>query len=152
MAYIKMMRSVKIDLLEEKKKKEAATADVTGQLRWFLVIQQTITPKYCSFSFLVFCSTYTFIWYLVPTSSSSHGGGVAVYVVDINQASLPTPFYSVLASISVCIALSTVFHSINSSDNLPLSHSVLPVLFLPYGSFQLHISLRKSPSTLMFVS
>ena len=34
-----------------------------------------------------------------------------------------------------CMALSTVFHSINSPDNSPLSHSVLPVLFLPYWSF-----------------
>ena len=34
------------------------------------------------------------------------------------------------------MALSTVFHSINSPDNSPFSHSVLPVLFLPYWSFQ----------------
>ena len=33
--------------------------------------------------------------------------------------------------ISVSMTLSTVFHSINSPDNLPLSHSVLPVLILP---------------------
>ena len=42
-------------------------------------------------------------------------------------------------SISVFKALSTVFHSINSPDNSPLSHFVLPVLFLPYWSFQLCI-------------
>ena len=77
----------------------------------------------------------------VPRSSPSHGGDVVVYVSDINQPSLPNPFYSVLVSVSVFIALSTVFHSINSPDNSPLSHSVLPVLFLPYWSFQLHISL-----------
>ena len=40
-------------------------------------------------------------------------------------------------SISVLMALSTVFHSINSPDNFPLSDSVLQVLFLPYCSFQL---------------
>ena len=34
-------------------------------------------------------------------------------------------------SVSVFVALSTVFHSINSPDNSPLSHSVLPVLSLP---------------------
>ena len=68
-------------------------------------------------------------------------GDVAVYVFDINQPSLPTPFYSVLVSVSVFIALSTVFHSINSRDNSPLSRSVLPVLFLPYWSFQLYVSL-----------
>ena len=35
-------------------------------------------------------------------------------------------------SVSVFVALSTVFHSMNSPDNSPLSHFVLPVLFLPY--------------------
>ena len=53
----------------------------------------------------------------------------AVYVFDINQPSLPTPFYSVLVTVSVFMALSTVFHSINSPDNSQLSHSVLLVLF-----------------------
>ena len=52
-------------------------------------------------------------------------------VFDKNQQSLPTAFYSVLVSNSLFMALSTVFHSINSPDNSPLSHSVLPVLFLP---------------------
>ena len=55
-------------------------------------------------------------------------------------------FYSVLVSVSVFMALSTVFHSINFPDISPLSHSVLLVLFLPYWSFQLYISLWKSPS------
>ena len=49
-------------------------------------------------------------------------------------------FYSVLVSISVFMALSTVFHSTNPPDNSPLSHSVLPVLFLSYWSFELYIS------------
>ena len=74
--------------------------------------------------------------------------GCCVYVFDINQPSLSTPFYSVLVSISVFMALWTVFHSINSPDNSPLSHSVLPILFLPYWSFQTHVSLWKSPSAL----
>ncbi len=76
-----------------------------------------------------------------PAGSRSRGGDVAVFVFDINQPSLPTPFYSVLVSISVFMALSTVFHSISSSDNSSLSHSVLPVLFPPYWPFQLYISL-----------
>ena len=38
---------------------------------------------------------------LVPTGSPSRGGEVAVYDFDINQQSLPTPFYSVLVSASV---------------------------------------------------
>ena len=54
----------------------------------------------------------------------SRGGDVTVNVKDINQQGLPTPFYSVLVSISVFMALSTVFHSINSPDNSPFSHSV----------------------------
>ena len=47
-------------------------------------------------------------------------------------AELAHSFYSVLVSVSVLMALSTVFHSINSPDNCPLSHSVLSALFLPY--------------------
>ena len=70
--------------------------------------------------------------------------GLLGYVYDINQPSLPTPFYSVLVSISVFMALSTVFDSINSLDNSPFSHSVLPVLSLPYWSFQPYISLYES--------
>ena len=73
--------------------------------------------------------------------SPSRGGVVAVYVFDMNQLSLPTLLYSVLVSISVFMALSTVFHFINSLDNSPFSHSVLPVLFLPHWSFQSHTSL-----------
>ena len=52
----------------------------------------------------------------VLTGSSSRGGDVAVYVFDINQPSLPTPFYSVFVSVPVFMALSTVFHSLNSPD------------------------------------
>ena len=36
---------------------------------------------------------------LVPTGSPSSGGDVVVYVVDINQPSLPTSLYSILVSI-----------------------------------------------------
>ena len=75
---------------------------------------------------------------VVPAGSPSRGGDVAVYVFDINQSSLPTPFYSVLVSISVFVALPTVFHSISSPDNSPFSHSVLPVLSLTSWSFQLY--------------
>ena len=52
-------------------------------------------------------------------------------------------FYSVLVSVSVFMALSTVFHSINSPENSPLSHSVLPVLFCLIGPFN-YISLYES--------
>ena len=77
----------------------------------------------------------------VPAGSPSRGGDAAVYVFDINQPSLPTPFYSVLVFISVFMALSTVFHSINSPNYSSLSHSVLPVLLLPYWFFKLYICL-----------
>ena len=76
---------------------------------------------------------------MVPTGSPSRGGDVAVNVFDVNQLSLPTPFYSALVSISVFMALSAVFHSINSPDNSPFSQSVPPVLSLPYRSFQLYV-------------
>ena len=66
----------------------------------------------------------------VPAGSPLRGGDVAVY--GTNQPNLPIPFYSVLVCISVFMALSTVFYSINSHDNSPFSHSVLPVLCLSY--------------------
>ena len=80
-------------------------------------------------------------WTHVPTGSPSRGRDVAVSVFDINQSSLPTLFYSALVSVSVFMALSTVFHFINSPERSPPSHTVLPVLFLSYWPFQLHISL-----------
>ena len=57
------------------------------------------------------------------------------YVFGRNQASLPAPFCSALVPVSVFIALSSVFHSINSPNNPPLSHSVLPVVFCLIGPF-----------------
>ena len=71
----------------------------------------------------------------VPAGSPSHSGDVAMNVLDINQPSLPIPFYSALVSAGVFMALSTVFHSINSPDKSLLSYSVLPVLRLPYCPF-----------------
>ena len=90
-------------------------------------------------------TTHVEVDFVLRASPRAHldmvGMLLAVYVFDINQPNLPPPSYSVLVSISVFMALSSVFHSINSPDNSPLSHSVLPVLFLPYWSFQLYISL-----------
>ena len=88
---------------------------------------------------------------LVPTGSPSRGGDVMVYVVDINQPSLPTPFYSVLVSSSVFTAFSTAFYSINSPNNSPISHSLLQSLILPYWSFQQYVSLLKSSSALNII-
>ena len=64
---------------------------------------------------------------LVLAGTPSWSGDVAVYIKDINQLSLPIPFYSVLVSISVFVALSTVLHSIKSPDNSLFSRSVLLV-------------------------
>ena len=86
---------------------------------------------------------------LLSSRAHLHVVGMLRFTSGINQPSLPTPFYSVLVSASVFMALSTVFHSINSSDNSPLSDSVLPVLSMPYWSFQLYIFLWKSPSALI---
>ena len=88
----------------------------------------------------------------VPAGSPSRGGDLVVYAFDINQPSLLTPFYFalVIVSISVSTALSTVFYSMNSSDNSPLSHSVLLVLFLSYWSVQLYISLWQSRLALIY--
>ena len=61
---------------------------------------------------------------MVSAGSPSRGEDVAVHVFDINEPSLPTPFYSVLVSISAFMALSTAFHSKNSPD-----HSPFPTLF-----------------------
>ena len=47
-----------------------------------------------------------------------HVVGMLRFMSDINQPNLPTPFYSVLVSISLFMALSTVFHSINSPRQL----------------------------------
>ena len=70
---------------------------------------------------------------VVPKRSPSRGGDVTKFLYNINQPSLPTPFYSVLVSISVFMALSTVFHSINSPDNSPFSDLlVLSTLYFFY--------------------
>ena len=88
-----------------------------------------------SSTFFFFTAVYHIGISPVPAGSPSRGGDVAVYVSDINQPSLPTPSYSVLVSISVFMALSTVFHSVNSPDFSPLSRSLLLVSFLPYWFF-----------------
>ena len=80
---------------------------------------------------------------VVPAGSLSRGRGVRVYVLDINQPSLPTPFHSVLVSIFVFRTLSVDFYSVNSPDNSPLSYSVLPVYCCLIGPFNC-ISVHKS--------
>ena len=63
---------------------------------------------YSRWTFVITMTIVRLAFKAVPTGSPSRGGDVAVYVFDINQFSLPTPFYSVLVSVSVVMALSTV--------------------------------------------
>ena len=83
--------------------------------------------------------------------SPSCGGDVMVYVFDINQPSLPTAFHSVIVFVSVVIALSTVFHSVNSPDNLRLSHcsSDLVSVLLVLSTIYLFMKVSLSPLALM---
>ena len=89
-------------------------------------------------------TTYRHSLLHVPAGSPSRDRDVAVYVLDINQASLP-PFYSVLVSFFFFsfIALSSVFRSTNFPDNSPFSHSVLPVFSLcligPFSYISLYV-------------
>ena len=72
----------------------------------------------------------------------------------LNQSSLPTPFYSVRVSISVFMALSSVFRSINSPDNSPLSHPVLPVFdsaLLVLSTIYLSIKISLIPDIIFVV-
>ena len=53
-------------------------------------------------------SNHSHLFY-APAGSPSCGGDVAVYVFDINQPSLPTPFHFVLVSASVLMAFELYF-------------------------------------------
>ena len=84
------------------------------------------------------------LYFKRPRGLTSRGGGVAVYVFDINQPSLPTPFNSVLVPVSVYMALS--FHKFSRQL------SVFSLFFSSYlcliGPFN-YMSLHESPSALI---
>ena len=81
---------------------------------------------------------------IVPAGSPSRVGDFAVCVFDINQPSLPTPFYSVLLSVSVWWPFQLYFIPEILPTTLSLSQSVLLVFFLPLiGPFN-YISLYES--------
>ena len=65
-------------------------------------------------------------------------------------AELAHSFFILFVCLYLSMALSIVYNSINSPNNSPLSHSVLPVLFLSYWSFQLYISFLMSLSALIW--
>ena len=79
---------------------------------------------------------------VVPAGSPSRGGDVTVYCCDINQPSLPTPFYSVLVSISVFMALSVVISFHKFSRQLS-AFSLCSSLFCLVGPFN-YVSLYGS--------
>ena len=107
---------------------------LSGVCQSVLRVLPTVRNSVCLISAFPTHSVLFFSKY-VPAGSPSRCGDVVVYVFGVNQESLPTPFYSLLASISVFMALSAVFHSKNSPDNSLLSHTVLPDFFLPHWSF-----------------
>ena len=73
------------------------------------------------------------------------------FMSDINQPRLPSPFHSVV-SVSVFMALSTVFHSTSSPYNSPFSDcssgvkSALSVLSTLYFFIQVSFSPLKAPT------
>ena len=89
--------------------------------------------------------------FIVPAGSPSRRGDVAAYVFNISQASLPIPFYSVLVTVSVFMALSTVFHSINSPDNsaFSLCSSGLISALLVLSTIYLFMKVSLSPDVIL---
>ena len=85
--------------------------------------------------------SYSFRWLVLSLWLSFKWSGCCGFRFRLKSSELPTPFYSVLVSISVFMALLAVFQSINSPDNSAIFESVPRVLCLPYWSFQLCISL-----------
>ena len=76
----------------------------------------------------------SFSAWCVPTGSPSHGGDVTVYVPDVNQPSLPTPF--------VCFCLYGPFNCIlfhKFSRQLSAFSLCVSGLVLPYWSFEPYI-------------
>ena len=73
----------------------------------------------------------------------------AVYVFDINQPSLPTPFYSALASVSVFRALSTVFHSIKFPRQLSVFSLCSSGLISALLVLSVSLSVSLSPDTMV---
>ena len=65
------------------------------------IVITMFTVKYSQQMYLIIVTTPS----LVRAGSPSRGGDVVVDVKDINQPILPTPFYSVLVSVSVFMAM-----------------------------------------------
>ena len=117
---------------------------------WFTIclVQDQICPaSYSIFSFV--CLFWSVLNAQCPYRCYSESPradllvvGMLRFMSDVYQPSLPASFYSVLVSISVFVALSTVFHSRQLSVVWLCSSGLI-------NSFQLYISLWKSPSALV---
>ena len=84
------------------------------------------------------------------TSDGWERRGNALRVRSVNWVKLS--FLCIFILSCVCFCLYSPFNCISFhklSRHSPLSHSLFLVLFLPYWSFQLYISLRQSPSALI---
>ena len=113
-------------------------SDFPRRLSWPSFVVLRAPPPFLRFSFSLVC----------PHGFTFTRCGFCSLLTYTNPA-CPLLFSLLSCLFFVLMALSTVFHSIKSPDNSPLSHSVLPVLFLTYWSFQLYDSLWKSPSALV---
>ena len=104
----------------------------------------SFSSSWGSFRFVLFLSLF-----VVSPRAHFLVVGMLRFMSDINQPSLPTPVYSVLVSVFVFVAVSTVLHSINFPYSFPFSSYSFCLISLPYWSFQPYISLWKSPSALI---
>ena len=78
-----------------------------------LTVDWAVSSKKLSITHVIFGCYDVCACLLTVTPSSLahlHVVGMLRFMSDINQPSLPTPFNSVLISVSVFMALSTVFH------------------------------------------
>ena len=82
----------------------------------------------------MYFSHQTFLAFISPLRAPLHMVGILRFMSDINQPSLPTPFYSVFVSISVYMALSTVF-----LDSSPFSDSVLLSALLALSTIYIYL-------------
>ena len=97
--------------------------DVWVRLCWLSCLYILCCPAVCRFS----------DW--VPSGLPLSGGDATVYVFGINQLSLPSPCCSVLVSVSVFMALSTVLHFIILPETPGFLTLFLWSYFCPIGLF-----------------
>ena len=102
-------------------------------VRWLMtvLVSPEVTPCGCRVT-LCGCRVTPCGWF--PRAHVHVVGMLRFMSKTLTNRTCPHFKKNVLVPVSVFMALSTVFHSINSPDNSPLFHSVLVVLFLPHRS------------------